>query len=298
MKHKGISNTAAYIAIKFYGLLLNEQIGKLFDPRIKAFYGDLVRYLPGSLSWYHKALSHPVWRKIFVTSEELLLPGDLMHIVSRKYYLDRLVQKAVDQGCRQIVVPGAGFDHTAALFAQQGITCFEIDLPEMINEKKKFLTENDLLNDRLHLVSGDLTQHSFGDLLFPLGLDTDQPVHILAEGFFDYIPLQAAEDLLQDMLSLSQEISLSSTLFSLNELNPFHRASFTWGVAMVGEAIKLPLEMGGFEELLSSYGFNITDRISHDQMKEELIAPTGLKEGVLKGFYVFSAALSAGGSSV
>lgn len=292
MKHKGISNTAAYIAIKFYGLLLNDKIGNLFDPRIKAFYGDLVKYLPGSLSWYHKALSHPVWRKIFVASEELLLPGDLMHIVSRKYYLDQLVQKAVRYGCRQVVIPGAGFDHTGALLSEQGIRCFEIDMPEMIRQKRQFLGEFDMLNDQLELVSGDLGQHSLGELLYPRGLDRDQPVHILAEGFFDYIPLQAAEELLQESRNLSAEVSLSSTFFSLNELNPFHRASFTWGVAMVGEAIKLPLEMDGFEDLLETYGFRIPEKISHRQMRNELIAPLGLREGVLKGFYVFSASAS------
>ena len=110
-----LSLTASYIAVKFYGLTLNPNIASFFDSFTITFYRNVVCYLPKKLSWNQKALKSRVWRNFFVWWEELLLPGDLMHILSRKYYIEHAILKALNDGYEQLVVLGSGFDHNGML---------------------------------------------------------------------------------------------------------------------------------------------------------------------------------------
>ncbi|MFN1834125.1 class I SAM-dependent methyltransferase [Balneola sp. MJW-20] len=290
MKHKGISNTAAYIAIKFYGLNLDPRIRPLFSEDLVHYYENLVQYLPSSLSWYHKTLVKPFWRKLFISTEELLLPGDLMHIICRKYYLQKATENALAEGVKQVVILGSGFDHTGALFSKNGVRTFEIDTPVMIQEKKAFLTQNNLMSQDLHLCPLDVNKNTLSETLTEIReFDPNKKTLVLAEGFFDYIPLKSARNILKELNSLLPDMTLSSTFFSLNELNFFYRTSFTWGVAMVGEAIKLPLSLNGFLDLLSDTGYRTDAVQSYHDMQEDLIKSAGLELPVLKGFYILRA---------
>ena|SRR5690554_1039999 len=95
MAHQKLSHTAAYIAVKFYCLILDPNIGENFSLSNKEFYAQVVKFLPKHLSWYYKALRSPTWLRFFIASEELLLPGDLMHIICRKFYINKYVDEAI-----------------------------------------------------------------------------------------------------------------------------------------------------------------------------------------------------------
>lgn len=84
MKANQLSKTAAFVAIKFYGLTRIEKFRSLFDDSVVNFYDRIVQTLPGPLSYYHSWLKYSGIRKLFIGAEELLLPGDLLHIIARK----------------------------------------------------------------------------------------------------------------------------------------------------------------------------------------------------------------------
>ena len=75
MKPNQLSNTAAFIAIKFYGLTRDETFRGLFDKDVIRYYEQLVQSCPAPLSWYHTGLKQPALRHFFTFWEELLLPG-------------------------------------------------------------------------------------------------------------------------------------------------------------------------------------------------------------------------------
>jgi len=288
-----ISHTAAFVAVKFFGMTLREPFRSQFDKRVLKFYDEIVRQLPPHLSWYKKALNSSFWRKFFIFSEELLLPGDLMHIVCRKYYMSCLLQKALQNGCEQVVVLGSGFDHLAWSAAQQEISSFEIDTGLTAIKKKEYLSSSGMLPDRLHLVSLDVSSSNLFKILTEHpNFSRDKSTVFVAEGFFDYLNLDTAVQVLRQILALSPKARLLSTIFSLDELNFFYRSSFTSGVAMVGESIKLPLDKNGFIELLEKEAFDVEKVISYRQMQNEFIRPLGVKYPVLKGFYVVDSGFS------
>ena len=285
-----ISHTAAFISVKFYGLTLFEPFNQLFSDEIIGFYGNIVRQLPSHLKWYYKRLKSKWWRKFFIWSEELLLPGDLMHIIGRKYYINQEIDKAINEGYEQVVVLGSGFDHSAWYASNQGCLAIEIDTEIMISKKKEFLSHGGYINPNLHLIPIDVSKQTIESVLSEsTEYDPQKPTVFIAEGFFDYLTLEVTKEVLKQIKDLSSSPRLITTIFSLDELNIFYRSSFTSGVAMVGEAIKLPLSYSGFMTLLKEFNFKGLSSISYTEMEEELFEPNRINYSVLDGFYVLTA---------
>lgn len=284
-----ISHTAAYIVVKFYGLTKFPQIAKKFDPFVLDFYKNMVGFLPSHLSWYQNSLNSPLIRKFFIWSEELLLPGDLMHIICRKYYMTKLLDEALEHGVEQIVSMGSGFDHLGAYASSKGIPSFELDMEFMINEKQKFSQKNGYKNDKLYFKSVNFERKTLAESLSETdAFNPDKKTLFIGEGFFDYLPLQITKEILTDIKSLNPGNQLLNTFFSLDELNWFHRFSFTSGVKLVGESLKLPLHRAEFKELLKEFSFSVDKEISYSEMEHDLVQSVGKNLPVLKGFYVMN----------
>jgi methyltransferase (TIGR00027 family) len=282
-----LSLTASYIALKFFGLTLNPKIATFFSPFTITFYKNVVSYLPKKLSWNQKAFRSRVWRNFFVWWEELLLPGDLMHIISRKYYVEKAVQKALNDGYEQLVVLGAGFDHNAALCASHDIPSFEIDTSSMISHKKKMIEQFGYQSENLFLCPIDPADQNIKEVLLKnYRFDLTKKTVFLAEGFFDYLSLESTKAILENITSFSPNLKLISTFFDLDELNFFHRFMFTSGVAMVGETLKLPLNKKEFIALLDEFNLKTEMEISYSEIEKHLISKMEFDLPVLRGFYI------------
>ncbi|MBO6623054.1 MAG: class I SAM-dependent methyltransferase [Balneola sp.] len=282
-----LSLTASYIAVKFYGLTLNPKIASHFKPFTISFYEKVVSYLPAKLSWNQTAFRSRFWRNFFVWWEELLLPGDLMHIISRKYYVENAVQKAINAGCEQLVILGSGFDHNGALFAAENLPSFEIDTPSMIEHKRKMLTKIDFNSEYLNLCPIDPANQNIKEVLLETGeFDPNKKTVFLAEGFFDYLSLDSTRAVMKNITFLCPDLKLISTFFDLGELNFFHRFMFTSGVAMVGETLKLPLNRKEFLSLLNEFDIKIENETSYSKIEQDLISKMDIDLPVLKGFYI------------
>ena len=283
-----ISKTAAFIAVKLFGLSRNTHVAKHFSPFVIGFYEKLVQALPQPVNWYYRLLQHKLWRRFFIFWEETLLPGDLMHILCRKYFVQQLVDQALRDGYEQVVNLGAGFDHLGAYLSQQGVSVFELDKPDMVQKKQHFLEAQNFTNLKLHFIPCDVTQQRMGEALrahpefYP-----QKKTLFVAEGFFDYLALLPSEHLLEDIKALNFKNRLVSTFFSLDELNLFHETVFRSGVTMVGESLQFKITRDDFVELLEELGFELQNEITHRQMKKEFVPKTGLNLQVLKGFYLF-----------
>ncbi len=286
MTHK-LSLTASYIAIKFYGLTLNPRIAVFFDSFTASFYKDVVSYLPKKMSWNQKAFKSRLWRNFFVWWEELLLPGDLMHIISRKFYIEKAVQNAIDDGFEQLVVLGSGFDHNAVKCASKGLPSFEIDTHSMIDHKQRMLSQFGYPAINLNLCPVDPANQNIKEVLLKTGkFNPRKKTIFLAEGFFDYLSLESTRSILHNICSMHTNVKLISTFFDLGELNFFNRFMFTSGVAMVGETLKLPLNKNEFVSLLNKFDLKIDTEISYSQIEQDLISGMEINLPVLKGFYI------------
>lgn len=287
MKARGISNTAAYIAIKFYGLTRDPAFASLFSPATLKYYEELVQYLPSSLSWYHRVLSGSGRRKLFIFLDELLLPGDLMHIICRKYYLEKFTRRAFDNGFRQLLVLGAGFDHLGTQWAAKGGTAFEVDFKDMTGLKKDFLNDSGRMPANLFQIAADARSGNLGRLITAnKSWDKRTKTLVVAEGFFDYQDDEGNEQVFQTLNAICPAHKLLCTYFSLDELNAFYRLSFKSGVALVGESIRLEHSKEEFKNRLYTKGYISRAGISYSDMYDNLIRNTAQQLSVLKGFYI------------
>lgn len=288
MKPEQLSKTAAFIAIKFYGLTLSQPYRSMFDKETIRFYDRLVSELPSPLGSYHRMLQSSWLRKFFIFSEELLLPGDLMHILMRKWIIGKMVDQFLQKGYRQLLVLGAGFDHLAVKYSARGIQSVEIDTPEMIRFKEEFIKKNAYDNDHLHVCQSYISSKDGKSMPGNIPhLDPKKKTIVVAEGFFDYITPRESEYLLEGLNShFRNSIALVSTVFSLDEL-PWLRAwIFKTGVWTVGEHLKLHLSLQEFSTLLEKHGFAIQDHITKSKMETELRKIEKTTLPILPGFHL------------
>jgi O-methyltransferase involved in polyketide biosynthesis len=292
MKPDQLSNTAAFIGVKFYGLTRDTPYRSLFDEDVIQFYEKLVQQLPAPLHFYHKGLRIKALRRFFTFWEELLLPGDLMHILLRKWYLSRWVDELIERGYKQVLVLGAGFDHLAPLNASNKLRCIEIDVPEMIRLKQKFLKTNGYDHPNLLLQPAYFPDDALQTIL-KSKMDPDQRTIVVAEGFFDYFTETVSSQLLHDLASFFQvPLQLLSTTFALDELSGFRGSVYRNSVKLAGEELKLSLNFQDYCKLLERHEFSIQTVIDKKKMKSEVLEPQEIEYPVLDGFYLVRATIN------
>lgn len=282
-----LSNTAAFIAIKFYGLTRSDPFRSLFDESVIRFYERLVYNMPAPLRYYHTGLKSKTLRLFFTFWEELLLPGDLMHIILRKYYLSRWVDELQQQGYQQMLVLGAGFDHLATMSAASGVRSVELDTPKMVNLKRKFITASGYEQKNLLLREAFFTRDSLQQILETTPLDSSAKTIIVTEGFFDYFNRSDCSRFLNDLHSFfSNEITLLSTIFSLQELSRLRSAVYKNSIKLAGEQLKLHLSQPEYLQFLADHGFKMKRCVSYKEMEHKILAPREINLPVLPGFYL------------
>lgn len=285
-----LSQSAAFIAIKFYGLSQDRQFRSLFDDEVVHFYESIVQALPRPLCYYHYWLQFDWVRTLYIQSEELLLPGDLMHIIARKWYISKILNVLLDQGYEQLLVLGGGFDHVAFRCTQHGIPSLELDSPRMARLKKNFFEET--YPNRLHpnITAAQLPQQNLSDILKnQQSIEPHIKTAIISEGFFDYLSPDNVTSTLSALQDYFTDPALLSTHFALNELSFPYRMVFRSSLSMVGEQLQFNASVKDFRSCLSDCGFIVDSCYNSEKITEQFISPLDTNLGILKGFYILSA---------
>lgn len=291
MKEDQLSKTAAFVAIKFYGLTREERFRSLFEPSVVNFYEKIVHSLPAPLSYYHFWLQFKCIRKCYLWAEELLLPGDLLHILARKRYNQMVIDQMIEQGYEQLIVLGSGLDHLGYHCSQKNLHCYEVDVPQMATYKQHFL-QNYYPNE----THPDIIASHFSDYQ-PLTkitnhpkIDADRKTIVVAEGFFDYLnPNMVSHILGQFHTHFSNNLRLVSTHFALDELPILHRRVFKSSVRMVGEKLRFDVSIDVFKQILLEHGYRISRFYDTQTISEDIQSHIKTTLPLLKGFYIISA---------
>ncbi|MGD8426721.1 MAG: class I SAM-dependent methyltransferase [Balneolaceae bacterium] len=289
MKSNQLSQTAAFVAIKFYGLTQIHSYRSIFDHSVIVFYEKLIKSLPLPFRFYHFWLRFHWVRAFYVWAEEKLLPGDLLHVVGRKLYIQRLTEELLSKGYEQLIVLGAGFDHLAFYYSRQGVPCFEFDAPYMSELKRQFLKEQYPLETHPTIIEAHIPNDHLERLL-QKHIDPHKKTIIVAEGFFDYLDSETVTKLLIQLRNFfSHNPALITTHFALNELSFFYRKVFQSSVTMVGEKLQFHTSMNDFKKLLEKQGFRISQLFDSKDIRADIAKKLSTSLPILKGFYIFMA---------
>ena len=152
--------------------------------------------------WFDFALRHAWSRALLFAAERGSVPGLVAHFAARKCLLDRIAREALETGCRQIVVLGAGLD-ALAWRMQKHCACFEIDHPSSQEVKRRaFLA--DTADQPPELIAADLlTASPAAALRAHPCFDPRVPTLLVAEGLTMYLPAERVFNLLRECAGIA-----------------------------------------------------------------------------------------------
>ncbi|MGD1058174.1 MAG: SAM-dependent methyltransferase [Solirubrobacteraceae bacterium] len=185
MKSGAPSRTAEYMAL-FRALESARPEGeRLFEDRAAA------SFLRPTLRAVTFAARFPPAHSVIVGLIDHRWPGPRLSGVVRTRVIDDFVTGAMQAGCTQLVLLGAGYDTRATrLPAVAAGTVFEVDHPVTQASKRGALRH---VPGRMRYVPLDFESDALQPALIDAGLDQSQRTCVLWEGVFSYLTPQAID---------------------------------------------------------------------------------------------------------
>ena len=173
-------------------------------------------------AWFHDELAQHVLAAAI--APPAISRGLVRWVAVRTRFLDELVERAVAEGIRQVVIVGAGLDARAyRLLLPRDLTVFEIDHAEVLALKQRLLDELELISDcRRRVVVGDLVTGDWVQLLTDTGWTPAQPTVWVAEGLLVYLNHEERTQLLTQLAAASDVGSVLGATVSTRTDNFAH----------------------------------------------------------------------------
>jgi methyltransferase (TIGR00027 family) len=194
----GPSRMAEGIALHRLGeSMLPEDIRIFCDPYAIYFID------PRTLEW---AKAHPQEAQAGADELERMMPGWSNSIRARVRYFDDVVHRAVDDGYRQLVVLGAGYDSRAYRIEEVPgrALVFEVDRSDTLDMKKRIITRIfGSLPGHVEYVPADLGTDNLWENLDRNGYSRERKTLFIMEGFVMYLPLDEVRELFSGIMTNS-----------------------------------------------------------------------------------------------
>ncbi|AGC46254.1 hypothetical protein MYSTI_04966 [Myxococcus stipitatus DSM 14675] len=207
------------------------------------------------------------------------LPGAYGFATARTLHLDALFQQALDDGARQVVLLGAGYDSRAYRFRErlEGVRVFELDLPSTQRRKKERLDA--LLGavpDWVNYVPINFDVHRLEDVLPAWGFDSSLRTFFLWEGVSMYLTEQSVSRTLGFVVRHTPRgSSIAFDYVALGALRGDVRYpdSRQWGrqLASMGHPMTFGIEEDDSDAYLRQQGLEVISRIGSADMEREYL---------------------------
>jgi methyltransferase (TIGR00027 family) len=126
----------------------------------------------------------------------------------RTRYFDDRLDTAIAQGCRQVVILGAGLDTRAVRKSAPGVVFFEIDDAATLSFKRERLAAGGIAEPAV-LIPGDYVADGVLKLLERNGFSRDEPAFFIWEGNTMYLTRPAVMAVLRELASGVSRFSIS-----------------------------------------------------------------------------------------
>jgi methyltransferase (TIGR00027 family) len=121
-----------------------------------------------------------------------------VYVAARTRFYDAAVTDALDAGVRQVVILGAGYDSRAWRLGRESVAFFEVDLPDVQEDKRRLAPPGGPI-----FVSVDLLSDPLGKRLLASGFDPTQPTLFVCEGLTMFLPRSSLVRLLDEIAHLA-----------------------------------------------------------------------------------------------
>lgn len=144
--------------------------------------------------------SRKQWMVRVYQIQDRMMPGQWEGFGHRKIFMQRQVETAIEQGARQVLVLGAGFDTLCLRLAPQysHVRFFEVDHPTTSEAKARGVAVEGQPANMVQ-IAADLGEHALSKVLSEDGRwQISQPSVLVAEGLFQYLTSDEVKGLLSD----------------------------------------------------------------------------------------------------
>lgn len=166
------------------------------DSRLRGPDDLAIRFLDPPLAWVPRSR---LLRRLAILLYDRLLPGAYLYTIARTKYIDAILRQELEDGTRQIVVLGAGFDSRAyrlhKSFPDARFT--EVDYPaNSLCKTQKISVILGSPPDNVTYLPVDLNVEPLGSALSRSGQDPLQRTLFIAEGLTMYLTAVAVDEML------------------------------------------------------------------------------------------------------
>jgi methyltransferase (TIGR00027 family) len=184
------------------------------------------------------------------------------YLAARTAFFDRVVVRGIEDGIKQIVLGGAGYDGRALRYAAPGVRWFELDHPATQQDKLTTLRRLGLDISRVRFVAADFGHDPVAGLLAAAGLDRTEPALFLLEGVAVYLTAEVLEGLLGQFREVAADGSRLAISMPATDLAG---SAFRDKVAALGEPALSWFEPGEAAALLARAGWHVRDVPAREQ---------------------------------
>lgn len=295
MKPGQASSTACLIAESLVFLSHDPVLGRLVPPKMAETSRRMADVLPPPHSIRLRWTANPLFQILVKTVERLTVPGMLLHYLLRKRYLEQVTRKSLQDGIRQVVILGAGFDTLPLRLLDEfpEVRWIELDHPDTQAFKRRALEKCTPSRSNHVLVPLDFMHLSPKDVLkeLPFYQKEDRTL-FLAEGLLMYFPPERVLNVFRMIRSMS--VPQSRLAFTCMEPGPGGRIEFKnqsrWVGSWLnrrGEIFRWAVDRHRMPDFLSAEGFSWMETAAADTFRSLYLVPDHLERLPLaEGEYV------------
>lgn len=242
--------------------------------------------------WFVRAAKSRVFRAVFLTAADFLLPGIILHYLVRKRCLEEFLRRACAPddpaagGCRQVVVLGAGLDTLPWRWhgERPDLSFVELDRPAALRIKDEAVSTAAPRGRNLTFLPADLGVETLTEALRRSpAFDPAVPTVFLAEGLLMYLPPERVQSLFREIAALAAAGTAHFFAFTFMEACPDGWIGFRhsnpivdWWLRRQGEPFRWSQSPATLAAFLESVGFTLRELVSDDALRARYLAPAGL----------------------
>ena len=242
----------------------------LLGPHIHA----LLEIPPDQIEWTMRVLEASGWSRgpfaLLRSSliERFSIPGIRTHYVLRKKIIERETREAIDEGFRQVVVIGAGFDVLALRLASEFPLVTFVELDHAATQSAKRLA-GERYGSEVALVAMDLRDEPVNVALKRTTFDAEEQTVFIIEGVLMYLTEERVTSTLQSIRRAAKACRL---IFTAMESDRF--AGSTWlaesWLQQRGEPFRWAITPDSVDAFLTRLGFDVLRIYDAAEIRAEL----------------------------
>ena len=290
MKSGKPSRTAVAVVLGTILAKYDPGIGHLVSDAALRWSRKIVDRLPLSDRLAGRLIQYNWFRRIARKRERSTVPGIVAHYALRKHAIEQAVRSAIDGGCRQLVIVGAGYDSLGARIAEEKIaTVYELDWPATQVLKRSVV---EAANVDVRFVFTDLAKDGVAAPLASTDrFDPEVPTVFVLEGVLMYLAKPVACQVLTECASSTTRSVVVGTMM---ELSPGGKPAFRDCEEPVeqylerrGEPFKFGVHPTDLRDLLKEVGLRQIDLMEAEDLRDRYL--DGADVETAAGEFVFIA---------